>query len=326
MGNCCTSEPKIQSVWFGEFERQLPSLSGKRVAITGTTSGTGFVAALTCMKKGAEVFVLNRESSRSKAALQQLQKECPGASVQQIACDLMDFASVREAARLLNTACQGRLDVLCNNAGIMATPDLATKDGYDQQMQTNHLSHFLLTKELLPALRAAAKENGEARIVNHSSEARKGSPLDAEFVRKNGGNLSKKGGAFERYHQTKLANILFTYELADQLAGENIKAVAATPGIAATNLMVNNPCMMRMVSCCVCCFAQSAEDGTMGILTGMAGPDVVSGDLYVPSIRELKGPVQLHQRPKVSKVTQDKDSQKLLWEESEKAVSAEFKI
>merc|ERR1740139_1000380 len=103
----------------------------------------------------------------------------------------------------------------------MAHPDKRTKDGFDVQMQTNHLSHFLLVKQFLPALKAAAKEKGEARIVNHSSGARHGKALEAKYFQKSGeGNLGGDGAAacFDRYQQTKLANIVFTFGLEAKLA------------------------------------------------------------------------------------------------------------
>merc|ERR1711963_932280 len=112
------------------------------------------------------------------------------------------------------------LDVLCNNAGIMATKDEATEDGFDTQMQTNHLSHFLLTAELFPLLEKAANANGEARVVNHSSIARysPAQPLEAKYFGKNGGKLGGdadaccrpfSGGRWKRYQQTKLANVVY---------------------------------------------------------------------------------------------------------------------
>lgn len=327
MGNCCTSEPKASTVWFHEFEKTIPSLSGKRIAITGTTSGTGNTAAQVCLQKGAEVYLLNRPSKRAEDSFKQLKEACPGASVQQISCDLMDFASVREAARQLNVACQGHLDVLVNNAGIMLTPEKATKDGFDDQMQVNHLSHFLLTKEMLPALRVAAKNTGDARIVNHSSMVRKGKFLDARYFSNRGGKIG--GSSLERYHQSKLANVVFTNALHDRLGDQNIKAVVCTPGFASTSLVGNNnPCLARMCSCMIACQSQSAEDGTMGLLTCISKPDVKSGEFYLPQTggKEIKGPVVLNPFPEKEPECNDVESRKLLWELSEKAIGEPFVV
>lgn len=166
----------VPSKHFPAFVETLPSLVGKTIAITGTTSGTGYHTALTCAKKGASVVLLNRPSERATAAQAKLQEMAgPGASFTAVECDLQSFASVRAAAAQLNAkfASTG-LDVLCNNAGVMALADVATDDGYDVQMQTNHLSHFLLLKEVFPLLEKAASERGEARVVHHTSLARFG--------------------------------------------------------------------------------------------------------------------------------------------------------
>jgi len=135
-------------------------MEGKTVAITGTTSGTGFVAAQACGKLGARVLLLNRPSTRADAALNDLQSQNSNADFTQIDCDLQSFSSVRGAAKNLRALCPKGLDVLCNNAGVMALEDTATEDGFDVQMQTNHLSHFLLTKLCFDLLEKAAKKEG----------------------------------------------------------------------------------------------------------------------------------------------------------------------
>ena len=139
-------KPNLKSKHFDSLFSSLASLEGKTVAITGTTSGTGFVSALACGKLGARVLLLNRPSERATAALSELKTKNSNGDFTQIDCDLQSFESVREAAKNLRVLCPEGLDVLCNNAGVMALEDLATEDGFDVQMQTNHLSHFLLTK------------------------------------------------------------------------------------------------------------------------------------------------------------------------------------
>ena len=202
MGNTCggsySAPAEIPTKWFPDFEANLPSLQGKVFCITGCTSGTGYVAARTAARKGAHVVMLNRQSGRAEAAEKALKEEVPNAKVTQVACDLQDLASVQAAASNLKSlfgSCG--VDVLCNNAGVMALADQATKDGYDVQMQTNHLSHFLLTKELFPLLQKAASERGEARVVQHSSGGRKfpTTELDAKYLGKNGGDLGGNGNS-----------------------------------------------------------------------------------------------------------------------------------
>jgi len=207
--------------------------------------------------------------------------------------------------------------------------DEATKDGYDVQMQTNHLSHFLLTKDLWPLLEKASEQNGEARVVQHSSEARRmpGTPLKAEYFGKNGGNLggnssSILGGArWERYHQTKLANCVFTAALDDRVKekGSKVKALAAHPGLAATNLQVTTAEAGGMggwfTNAFMACLAQSAEDGAMGILQCCCGPNVGSGELWGP--KGFTGlPVNIPMEP----LCTDPESKKTLWEKSCEAV------
>jgi NAD(P)-dependent dehydrogenase (short-subunit alcohol dehydrogenase family) len=217
-------KPAIPSKFYPECVAKLPDLQGKVVAITGCTTGTGFHCARACASKGAHVVLLNRSSERATAAHASISKEYENAKVTFVPCDLTSFESVRLAAGALKElfAATG-IDVLCNNAGVMALEDKACPEGYDVQMKTNHLSHFLLTREILPLLEKAADLRGEARVVNHSSIAREGKKLDAKYLGKNGGNLGGNGASmlfggarWLRYHQTKLANVVFTLALADR--------------------------------------------------------------------------------------------------------------
>ena len=159
-------------------------MSGRVAAVTGTTSGTGYVCARELARRGATVILLNRPSERSTAAQARLREEVPDGAFETVDCDLQDFASVRQAAADLRGKTD-RLDVLCNNAGVMALPDQATGDGYDVQIQTNCISHFLLTAELWPLL----VQSDDGRVVNHTSMARLGPPLEARYFGQNGGDL-----------------------------------------------------------------------------------------------------------------------------------------
>ena len=274
------------------IENHSQDMTGKVVAITGTTSGTGFICAREVAKKGATVILLNRESERSENSLRQLQEAVPEGKFDPVVCDLQDFQSVRNAAEAIKSKYEV-IDVLVNNAGVMALKDVATKDGYDVQIQTNCISHFLMTSELFPLL----KMSKEARVVNHTSMARLGGPLEAKYFAKNGGNLggdgteeenlSFQGPRWERYHQTKLANCAFTYGLKEKLEEKNITNVIpllAHPGLALTKLqattaadggMDENSKFMAM--------AQSAEDGAAGIIRAAMDPKVKSGDFFGPS-------------------------------------------
>lgn len=321
---------------FATFEKILPSVTGKVFVITGTTSGTGFVAAQTAAKHGGEVVLLNRPSKRAEESLGKLQATVPEATFVPIACDLQDFDSVRKSAQEV-LAKYDKIYCLANNAGIMATPDEATKDGYDTQMQTNHLSHFLLTAELFPLIVKGAKEYGDARIVQHSSGARnmtENGKLEEKYFGKNGGNLGgNEGGALSgpkmfRYAQTKLANSVFSQALHERLQAKEeyktIRAVAAHPGFSRTSLgdhLYFGPLGFLITPILSYTVAQDAEDGAMGLIKGMMDPSAESGILYGPP--RLSGKVVPHEpKPHES----DDESKKMLWEKSEEATGLKFEI
>ena len=228
------SKPHVASVMFPQFKKNLPSMSSKTVLITGTTSGTGKVAAKTVADLGAKVLLLNRESERSQKIYNQLTTAFPKVEIHKVECDLQSFTSVRKAIETIQKLCPEGIHVLCNNAGVMAMPDQPTEDGFDIQMQTNHLSHFLLTCELMPLLEKAANESGESRIVHHSSIARMNPKkvLVPAYLEKHGGNLGGNGASmflggarWVRYNQTKLANCAFTAALHHRLQKKGSKII-----------------------------------------------------------------------------------------------------
>lgn len=326
---------KVDTVWFPDFKKELPKVDGKVFAITGTTSGTGYIAARTAAELGGTVLLLNRPSERAAKALDKLRQEVPSGTFQPIDCDLQSFQSVRKAAKTIQDKCSDSgIYSVCWNAGIMATPDEATVDGYDTQMQTNHLSHFLLTKELVPLLEtcAAKDDSVKPRIVNHSSGARhmtSKKALESQYLEKNGGNLggnsNQKSGfggpEFERYFHSKLANAVFTKALHQKLQakGSKILAVCADPGMSTTSL--GNHLADDLDFASFKESIQTPEDGAMGIIKGMIHPDVESGVHYGPATS--KGPaVPNEEKPYET----DADSIKMLWESSEAATGVQFVI
>lgn len=335
MGALCSyDKPKeLQNQWFDKFYEELPSMEGKTAVVTGCTTGTGYHCAVSLAKKGASVALLNRQSERADKVFADVKAVATKGKVVNIACDLQSFASVKEAAGKLKSEFADGIDVLCNNAGIMATKDEATQDGYDTQMQTNHLSHFLLTQQAWPLLLTAASKRGEARVVNHSSgAARMCKTLEDKYLGKNGGNLggdacnlSFTGPRWERYAQTKFANIVFTYALKDRAdaAGIKVKSLVAHPGVAATDLQVKatqDGGMSAGLSNAT--VSQSAEDGTMGILRCCCDPAAKSGDYYGPSGMGLAGPADL--MPVDERA--DEAVKTMLWSESEKAIGMKFSM
>ncbi|KAJ3178636.1 hypothetical protein HDU87_003459 [Geranomyces variabilis] len=229
----------------GFFEKHfeasdLPDLSGKVAIVTGGNTGIGYITCLHLAEKNARVYMASRTKSRAEAAIEKIKAQNPKAEVVWLDMDLMDLATVKRAAETF-LAKEKRLDILVNNAGIMATPYNLTKDGVEEQFQTNHLGHFLLTSKLLPLLKQTSREAGSARVVNLSSLAHaQFSTAGMNFatleeVNQEHGRI-KAQATFYRYGQSKLANALFTVELDRRLKGENIYANFVHPGVIATEL------------------------------------------------------------------------------------------
>jgi NAD(P)-dependent dehydrogenase (short-subunit alcohol dehydrogenase family) len=351
MGNILTTK-------FDTFEKDLPNVDGKVFVITGTTSGTGYIAAETVAKHGGEVLLLNRSSTRSKSSYVKLQESVPNGKFVPIDCDLQDFDSVRSAVKDIKTKGYNEIYCLANNAGIMAVDDTITKtDGCEVQMQTNHLSHFLLTKELFPLILAGSKKYGDARIVQHSSIARYSTPDNIGLVEKYftkqekdgqlGGNEDTgfmKGGRWERYQQTKLANSVFMYGLHDKLntAREkndeynNVLSLCAHPGVSSTGLFdhlyqgsggggmgsrfFSTNIFQPIVSTL---FLQSAADGSMGLLKGMMDTkdNVKCGTLYGP---KMFSGYAIPNPPKPYEI--DTKAKEMLWRTSEEATGVKFDL
>jgi len=310
-------------------------MSGKVVVITGCTSGTGLVLARSCATLGATVVMLNRDSERATAAEQEVRSAAPSSKVLSISCDLQNFESVRAAAKkVIGQFSEDGIDVLCNNAGVMAVPDAATVDGYDVQMQTNHLSHFLLTSELWPLLTKASELRSEARVVNHTSTAAYGPKIQEKYFGKNGGNLGGdkvgclpfSGPRWNRYHHSKLANVVFTYALKDRAAAaaSKVKVLVAHPGGAATQLQVKtakeggiSSGVANMV------VSQTAEDGACGIVLCSCQTDgVTDGGFYGPPGKMgLSGMAVLNKELKEG----DPASREMLWKWSE-AATGKFEV
>lgn len=210
---------------------EMPDQTGRTFIVTGCTSGVGRHAALELARHGARVVLAARNEAKLDATAAAIAAATPRAVLERLVVDLADFASIRRAGAA--AAGFGPIHVLINNAGIMAVPFARTADGLESQLATNHFGPFLLTGLLVPQL----IESGDARVVAHSSSAHRrarsaplGDPRDVDPA------------AYRRwdvYAQTKLANLLFTYELDRRArdAGLPLTALAAHPGLTSTNLM-----------------------------------------------------------------------------------------
>lgn len=206
------------------------------VLITGANSGIGKAAATELARLGWHVFVAARSRERGQAAVSQIQRDSGSIAVELLDLDLTSFASVRQAADELLERTQ-RLDVLVNNAGLTLNDRQLTGDGHETMMQTNHLSHVLLTSLLLPKL----LESDDARVVNVSSrvyERVDAMPLDDL-------NFEHYWGGIRPYCATKLANILFTNELHRRTHDRGLATFSVHPGVVATNFAQNFPAPLR---------------------------------------------------------------------------------
>jgi NAD(P)-dependent dehydrogenase (short-subunit alcohol dehydrogenase family) len=259
---------------------QLPDLSARTILVTGANSGIGWEAARLLARRGARVILACRSPDRAAAACARLLAELPTARLEQVQLDLGSLASIRTCAAEVE-ARFGRLDVLVNNAGIMAVPFARTADGFEVQVGTNHLGHFALS-----ALLGSALARSEApRVVTVSSTTHWAGRVDIDALVEP--RQYSKWGA---YAASKLANLLFTMELHRRAgaAGSPLCAVACHPGYAATNLQGVGPSQegARLAGWVMAAgnalFAQSAERGAWPTVHAAAG-DVVSGKYYGPA-------------------------------------------
>merc|ERR1712115_481755 len=191
-------------------------------------------------KRGAKAVMLCRNIEKAEEAAEEIRKATKGEVIVH-KLDLADLASVRECAEQLGNSLE-KIDILINNAGIMACPKMKTKDGFEMQFGTNHLGHFLLTNLLMPQLKKAAPG---ARIVNVSSMAHKSGRINWEDIHYEKTPYHR----FTSYSQSKLANVLFSKELARKGEGSGVNAYALHPGVIATDLgrhMENWNCVTKM--------------------------------------------------------------------------------
>ncbi|MEJ2857828.1 MULTISPECIES: oxidoreductase [unclassified Saccharothrix] len=256
-------------------EADIPDQSGRTVLVTGANSGLGLRTAEVLAGKGARVLMACRSPERGRRALERV-----GHKAELVELDLADLGSVHDAAKAVRERTD-RLDVLVNNAGVMAVPLARTADGFERQFGTNHLGHAALTWLLMPLLR----ETPGSRVVTVSSMAHAMGAIDLADPNYEVRRYTSWGA----YGQSKLANLLFARELERRLrgAGADVTSVAAHPGYTATELSANmararrNP-IFSIGAKISDLLAQSVEMGTLPQLYAATAPDVVGGAYYGP--------------------------------------------
>jgi len=257
------------------IEKSSPSLKGKICLVTGATSGIGEVTAQALAQFGARVIIVGRSEARGRATLNRIQATLPGAEVDFLRADLASQAEIHQLAQQFKLR-YPRLDVLVNNAGALIMRRRQTVDGIELTFALNHLNYFLLTNLLLDALKAGAP----ARIVNVSSSAHwRARRMDFK-------NLQQSGLWFDgwlAYGQSKLANLLFTYELARRLEGTGVTANAVHPGLVATRFGYNNGLFAGVVLSLLHAVALTPEQGAQTLIYLAASPEVegISGKYFV---------------------------------------------
>lgn len=288
---------------------QFPNQKGRIAIVTGANIGIGYETALSLAKKEATVILACRTKSKAEAARADILKVVPEARVEIILLDLSKLKSVQAFAdEYLDR--YDRLDLLINNAGVMVPPFSLTEDGFELQMGTNYFGHFLLTGLLLPRL----LKTGNSRIVSLSSIAHQQGEVDFDDLQS-----KKKYKPIKAYAQSKLACLMFAYELQRRLdaAGQTQTiSVAAHPGVSPTNLMQHIPKFLTFVLTPLFKpFTHPPEKGAHPSLLAALDPTVKGGDYYGPTgYREMKGEAgQVGSTP----LSKDKAVAKRLWEVSE---------
>lgn len=295
----------------------IPDLSGKIIIITGANSGIGFEAARELARKGAEVILASRDPIKADQAILRIKEEYPGAKLKFIELNLTSLESIRKFAEEFKLN-YSRLDILLNNAGIMMVPEAKTEDGFERQLGTNHLGHFALTGLLIDNL----VQTAGARVVNISSNAHYTGEIDFDNLFYDHGGYSPMGA----YSQSKLANLLFTYELQRRLdaQGAGTMALAAHPGISATGLADHfvNEHFTWLVSGVMKLIFQRAAMGALPGLRAAVDPNARGGEYYGPDGKgERSGyPVVVSSNP----ASHNLQDAKNLWDISEELTGVKY--
>lgn len=241
--------------------------------VTGATAGIGEVTARVLAEKGAVVIVVSRKRDKCERVTDNIRQKSGNSQVDYLAADLSSQAEIRRLAEGFHDRYQ-RLDVLVNNAGSFFFRRQESVDGIEMTLALNHLNYFLLTNLLLDRIKASAP----ARIVNVASGSHLGARIDFDDL-----EMRRNYSGMRAYSRSKLANVLFTYELARRLEGSGVTANTLTPGFVATHIGMDNNWLVRMVKTLANLFAKSPEEGAQTNIYLASSPEVegVSGKYLV---------------------------------------------
>lgn len=290
----------------------IPDQLGRVAIVTGANSGLGLETSRVLAGKGATVIMACRSLERAEQAEADILQSHPEAKLELMTLNLASLASVRQFAESFEQA-HDTLSLLINNAGVMAIPRRETEDGFEMQLGVNHLGHFALTMRLMDTLLSTPK----SRVVNVSSYAEYMGRIDFDDL------MGKKSyGRWQAYGQSKLANVLFTYELHRRLeaTGAETQAVAAHPGLAASDLrakqiQTDTPLLHRLSLNLFEVFTQPTAQGALPQLYAATAPDLPGGTYYGPDgFLQQRG---YPRRLRSSKGSYSKEVAKRLWEVSE---------
>ena len=304
---------------------QIPDLSGRWAMVTGASRGLGHHVTLELARAGAGVVMAGRNPDRLAASADLVRREVPAADVRSVSLDLADLSAVRGTAEQVLDSYE-HLDLLVDNAGVMATPERTTADGFELQIGTNHLGHFALTGLLLPAL--LASPHGARVVITSSVAHRTVSGIDLRSLV--AGADPRPYRKWRAYGESKLANLLFMLELERRAATGDLAllSVAAHPGYAATELQTAGPGLggdtisSRLMSLTNKVAAQPAAQGAWPLLMAATQPGLPGGAYVGPG-----GPGEVRGRPRLvgmSAAASDPDLGRRVWEASEAATGVSW--
>lgn len=301
----------------------MGDLNRTTVIVTGANSGLGYAATEAFVSHGVDVVLACRSTKRGQAAADRLRENSPDGSMTVLELDLADLDSIRAFVTAFEAA-HDRLDVLCNNAGMMAIPRSETADGFETQFGVNHLGHFALTGLLLETL---IDTEGETRVVTQSSGLHEQGRIDFEDL-----HHEDSYDKWDAYGQSKLANLLFAYELQRRLerAGvENLVSVGCHPGYAATNLQQRGPeqsgstLRLWLMKAANALIAQDPGKGALPLLYAATAHDMGGGYVGPGGFRNMRG----HPEPqRSSDRSYDEATAERLWSVSEELTGITYDL